>query len=321
MRTDEQRTSRTNHHPRGAAKWYDSVTALGPTDIQLDAGVWALLGPNGAGKTTFLELIAGQLKPSLGACSIGGEPCFANSDVLRRIGYAPSSDRLYDELTVNEFVFGMAKLSGLDDLHATERVDVMMQAFDLSGDQDRHIGDLSRGIRQRVKLAQAQVHDPDILLLDEPLSGTDPRSRFAIIENIRSFAKRGKLVIVSTHVLHEAEALTDNIILIAKGQLIATGDRKQIRELLDEHPHQIRIESSDARAIASALMNEPSIVATRLIAPNVLQVDAQSVEKAFDAIARSIVSGGLALDEMYSADDNLEAVFNYLLASRGPRPS
>ncbi len=201
------------------SKWYGRIAALQDVSLHLGPGVWGLLGPNGSGKTTFLQLAAGQLRPALGEILVCGERPFGNPKALRRIGLCPEADALYDELTGLEFVSLMAELSGFPKKEAIERAASSLDAFGLADAKDRRIGGYSRGMRQRAKLAQCVVHDPDVILLDEPLTGTDPASRHRILEEVKRRAEAGAVVLFSTHVLPEIEALTDRVLLIARGQL------------------------------------------------------------------------------------------------------
>jgi ABC-2 type transport system ATP-binding protein len=238
----------------GVSKWYGRVTALQDVSLQLSPGVWGLLGPNGSGKTTFMRLCAGLSKPSLGQLRVCGESPFANPEVLRRIGLCPEADALYDELTALEFVAAMAELAGYPRGVARDRAAKSLTDFGLEKAMERRMGGYSRGMRQRAKLAQAVVHDPDVLLLDEPLTGTDPTSRHLILEQIRMRADAGAVVLFSTHVLLEVEAVTEQLLLIARGQVVAQGKIHEIRELLDEHPHHIRVDCDRPRELAAAVL-------------------------------------------------------------------
>ncbi|MBX3268776.1 MAG: ABC transporter ATP-binding protein [Sandaracinaceae bacterium] len=302
------------------SRWYGKVTAISDVSLHLGPGIWGLLGPNGSGKTTFMRMVAGQIKPSTGKLTVCGEAPFGNPEVLRRIGYCPEADSLYDELTGLEFVSAMAELSGYPPAVAKKRAKDALEEFGLADAMDRAMGGYSRGMRQRAKLAQAIVHDPDVLLLDEPLTGTDPTSRQAILESLRRRATAGALVLFSTHVLPEIEALTDRVLLIARGQVVAQGEMQEIRELLDEHPHHIRVQCDRPRVLASALLaSEEGVVALHFPAPDLLEVRTWQPDETYRAIAAQVVEKGLALRSMTSPDANLEALFHYLVerANRG----
>ena len=296
------------------SRWYGKVTAISDVSLHLGPGIWGLLGPNGSGKTTFMRMIAGQIKPSTGKLNVCGASPFGNPEVLRRIGYCPESDSLYDELTGLEFVTAMAELSGYAPPTALKRAKDALKEFGLEDAMTRKMGGYSRGMRQRAKLAQAIVHDPDVLLLDEPLTGTDPSSRQTILASLKQRATDGALVLFSTHVLPEIEALTDRLLLIARGQVVAQGAMHEIRQLLDEHPHHIRVQCDRPRELASRLLaNENGVVALHFPSADLLEVRTWQPDQTYNAIMAQLVEGGFALRSITSPDANLEALFHYLV--------
>lgn len=302
------------------SKWYGRITAVSDVSLHLGPGIWGLLGPNGSGKTTFMRMVAGQIKPSVGKLLVAGERPFGNPRVLRRIGYCPEADTLYDELTALEFVTAMAELSGYTRATAQKRAKDALEELGLGEAMRRKMGGYSRGMRQRAKLAQAIVHDPDVLVLDEPLTGTDPASRQPILDALRARATQGAVVLFSTHVLPEIEAITDRLLLIARGQVVAQGAMQDIRELLDEHPHHIRVHCDRPRDLASALLaNEQGIVALHFPAPGVLEVRTWNPEETYQAVVEQIVKGGFQCQSITSPDATLEALFHFLVerANRG----
>lgn len=293
-------------------KWYGKITALQDVSLHLGPGIWGLLGPNGSGKTTFLQLCAGQLKPALGEVTICGHHPFGNTEALRVLGLCPEADAMYDELTALEFVTSMAELSGFDRREAAERAADALERFGLRDAMERRIGGYSRGMRQRAKLAQAVVHDPRVLLLDEPLTGTDPTSRHLILGELRRRADEGAVVLFSTHVLPEVEAITDRVLLIARGQLVAQGLVHEIRELLEEHPHHIRVYTPRPRELAAAVLGVEGIVGVQF-APFGVELMTYDPDATYDVITEKILELDLPFESISSPDANLEALFHYLV--------
>lgn len=301
------------------SKWYGKVTALQDVTLRLTPGVWGLLGPNGSGKTTFMRLVSGLSKPSLGEIRVCGEAPFANPSVLRRIGLCPEADALYDDLSALEFVSVMAELSGYARKDARERAAQALTDFGLQQAMTRKMGGFSRGMRQRAKLAQSVVHEPDVLLLDEPLTGTDPTSRQLILDQVRRRADAGAVVLFSTHVLHEVEALTEQLLLIARGQVVAQGRAHEIRDLLHEHPHHIRVECDRPRDLAAAVLasDDDGILAIGFPSSSEVEFETGAPDRTYDTVARMIVEGRFEVRSLTSPDASLEALFHYLVEKSG----
>jgi ABC-2 type transport system ATP-binding protein len=295
------------------SKWFGQVIGVNDVTLTVPAGVTGLLGPNGAGKSTLLKLVTGQLKPSKGHVLVFGEPIWQNPALFFRIGFCPEQDAFYERMSGLEWVTALVRLNGLDETNAVERARLALEMVDLSDVADKKIGAYSKGMRQRVKLAQALVHDPDLLILDEPLSGMDPIGRRKTIRLIREWARSGKSVLVSSHILHEIESMTANILLINQGRILAEGNVHQIRDLIDEHPHTVFIKAAQPRALARELLAENDVLSLKF------EEEALVVQTAkpdgFYARLTELAASGVhgPIYEVASPDDNLQAVFKYLV--------
>jgi ABC-2 type transport system ATP-binding protein len=299
-------------------KSYGRVIGLLDVTLDLQPGIWGLLGPNGSGKSSLLSMASGQLRPTNGEILICGEAPFGNPEVLRRIGLCPEADSLYEDLSALEFVSAMAGFSGMGRTEARERAAAALESFGLGAAMTRRMGGYSRGMRQRTKLAQAVVHDPDVLLLDEPLTGTDPTSRAVILEQVRKRAAAGALVLFSTHVLHEIEALTDRMLLIAQGQVVAVGAVNEIRAMLDEQPHHVRVDCARARDLAVSMVPSPEIVGIQFPTETSVEFLTQEPERTYGRVSRELAAKDYGLRAVTSPDATLERLFHYLV-ERGTR--
>jgi len=297
------------------SKWYGQVIGLNDVTVSVPPGITGLLGPNGAGKSTFMKLITGQLKPSKGSVRVLGEPIWGNQDLFFRIGFCPEQDAFYDRMTGFEWVTALVRLNGLDDAAARAAAERALTAVDLMDAAHKRIGAYSKGMRQRVKLAQSLVHDPDLLILDEPLSGMDPLGRRKTIRMIRDWAKQGKSLLVSSHILHEIESMTANILLINNGRILAEGNVHQIRDLIDEHPHTVYVRTDDPRGLARAFLARADVISLRL-EPGAVVVETGKPDEFYTSLTELVASGAAGtVEEVTSPDDNLQAVFKYLVKS------
>jgi ABC-2 type transport system ATP-binding protein len=295
------------------SKWYGQVIGLNDVSVDVPQGITGLLGPNGAGKSTFMKLITGQLKPSKGSVKVLGEPIWGNPHLFFEIGFCPEQDAFYDRMTGLEWITALVRLNGLDDPAADEAARRALTHVDLMDAADKKIGAYSKGMRQRVKLAQAIVHDPALLILDEPLAGMDPLARRRTIRLIRDWARAGKSVIVSSHILHEIESMTGNILLINNGRILAEGDVHQIRELIDEHPHTVSIRAAEPRALAREFLSFADVRSLKFEEGAVV-VETGKPDVFYARLTEIAASGEFgAIDEVTSPDDNLAAVFQYLV--------
>ena len=241
------------------SKWYGQVIGLNDVSVNVPPGITGLLGPNGAGKSTFMKLITGQLRPSKGVVKVLGEPIWGNPHLYFQIGFCPEQDAFYERMTGLEWVTALVRLNGLNEADAKAAAVRAMTIVDLMEAANKKIGAYSKGMRQRVKLAQAIVHDPDLLILDEPLSGMDPLARRKSIRLIRDWARAGKSIIVSSHILHEIESMTANILLINNGRILAEGDVHSIRDLIDEHPHTVYVRAEQPRVLAREFLTRDDV--------------------------------------------------------------
>jgi ABC-2 type transport system ATP-binding protein len=295
------------------SKWYGQVIGLNDVSVMVPSGITGLLGPNGAGKSTFMKLITGQLKPSKGSVQVLGEPIWRNPHLFFQIGFCPEQDAFYDRMTGLEWVKALVRLNGLGDTESADAARRALTAVDLMDAADKKIGAYSKGMRQRVKLAQAIVHDPALLILDEPLSGMDPLARRRSIRLIREWARAGKSIIVSSHILHEIESMTNNILLINNGRILAEGDVHHIRDLIDEHPHTVYVRADDPRRLAREFLARDDVMSLKF-EPGAVVVQTGKPDAFYARLTEMAASGEFGtIDEVTSPDDNLQAVFQYLV--------
>ncbi len=295
-----------------ASRWYGPVIALNDVSVRIEAGVTGLLGPNGAGKSTFLKLAAGQLAPSQGEVRLLGRPAWGSPEIFHRTGLCAEADAFWETLTGIQFVTGLLRLTGFDDAESRRRAEEALATVDLLEARDRKIGGYSRGMRQRVKLAQALAHDPDVLLLDEPVTGMDPVNRRRVVDLVKKLGREGRTIVVSSHILHEVEAMTRRVLLIHNGRILAEGDVREIRDLMDEHPHTVALRARDPRGLAAALVELPSVISLSFGAEGEwLTVQTSRPDELYGALLDAAVVAGVG--EMYSPDEDLESVFRYLV--------
>ncbi len=304
-----------------ASRWYGQVIGLNDVSCEIGPGLTALLGPNGAGKSTLLRLVTGQLRPTTGSVSVLGEQPFANTRVMAQLGYCPEIDSFYETMSGRQFVTLLGAMSGLSGAKLRERVAQSIERTGMSARCGGKLGGYSKGMRQRIKIAQALVHDPRILILDEPLNGLDPVGRKEVPTLLAALAQEGKCVVVSSHILYEVEQLTHNMLLIHRGRLLAQGDIFQIRALIDGHPHHISItvggapEAQGARALAKALLDLPFVLSVRFDEKNAarLEIATGQPEQFYARFPGVVRDGGFEVTSFHSPDNNLEAVFKYLV--------
>jgi len=295
------------------SKWYGQVIGLNDISLAVPPGITGLLGPNGAGKSTFMKLVTGQLKPSKGTITVLGQPIWNNPLLYARLGFCPEQDAFYDRMTGLEWVTALVSLNGVGESAARDMSVRALETVGLSDAADKKIGAYSKGMRQRVKLAQALAHDPELLILDEPLSGMDPLVRRRTIRLIKDWGRSGKSVLVSSHILHEIESMTSNILLINQGRILAEGNVHQIRDLIDEHPHTVFVRAENTRQLAREFLTDDQVLSLRFEDGGVV-VQTGRPDAFYARLTELAASGELGtIDEVTSPDDNLQAVFQYLV--------
>jgi ABC-2 type transport system ATP-binding protein len=299
----------------GVSKWYGNVIGLNKLTLRIPPGVTGLLGPNGAGKSTLLQLATGQLHPSQGRVRVLGHRAWNNPPLMRHVGLCPEQDAFYEWMTGRDFVRTCARLTGMGRRQATAAAEKALATVGMTEHMGRAIRGYSKGMRQRTKLAQALVHEPRVLFLDEPFTGTDPVARRDLQDVIRGLGAAGHSVVVSSHVLHEVEALTPNVILLHRGRLVAEGQVQQIRDLIDRHPHRIVLVCDDCRALAAKLVRWEDVEGVKMLRDGqAVLVETRRPDAFYARLPAVSLEDGTALCEVYSEDDNLEAVFKYLVS-------
>jgi ABC-2 type transport system ATP-binding protein len=320
------------------SKWYGPVLGVNQVTLELRSGITGLVGPNGAGKSTLMRLITGQLRPDLGAVRVRGLDAWSAA-AKRHVGYCPEVDAFYEEMSGRGFVESMALLCGYPRREARRRAAEALEQVGMAGRDSRRLRGYSKGMRQRIKLAQALLHDPDLLVLDEPLSGIDPVGRRELVELFRGLAGRGKCLLVSSHELEELEKMTDHIAIMARGRIAAVGGVAQIRERLDDHPSTIRVEvkreparsAAEAngagrapdrqRELAAALVSLPEVVGIELLDDGEgpdgpvmrVLVRARNPQRFYQGLTRLVLEDWYEVVHLQALDESTQAVVGYLL--------
>ncbi|HET9897974.1 MAG TPA: ABC transporter ATP-binding protein [Streptosporangiaceae bacterium] len=297
---------------RQVSRWYGNVVAVNDVTMTIGPGVTGLLGPNGAGKSTIVHMVAGLLEPSRGTLAVGGEQSWRNPELRRRVGLVLDRDTVYSFLTGSEFVTAIARLHKLPDAPAAARRAIGI--VDLAEAAGRRISTYSKGMAQRIKVAAALVHDPEIIVLDEPFNGMDPRQRLHLMSLLETLGGQGRVILFSSHILEEVERLAGTIQVIVGGRLAASGDFRAIRRLMTSRPHVFVVRSSDDRELARALIRSDAVTGVE-VTPRGLTVRTADYGKFTREIAGVSREQGVRLRELLPADESLESVFGYLVAS------
>jgi ABC-2 type transport system ATP-binding protein len=297
------------------SKWYGPVIGVNQVTLELHAGTTGLVGHNGAGKSTLMRLAAGQLRPDLGDVQVMGRAAWT-AEAKRHVGYCPDDDRFYEEMSGRQFVEAMARLCGYDGRAARRRTGELLELVGMDGRAERRVRGYSKGMRQRIKLAAALVQDPELLLLDEPLSGIDPIGRQESIGLFRDLAARGKCLLISSHELEELEKLTDHVTIMAHGRIAAVGTLAQIRDLLDAHPLSVLVAADDSREVAKTLLDHPDVVGVELGQDDTLVVQARNPRQFFHDFGRLVVEENWNVRRLEPLDESAHAILGYLLGGR-----
>ena len=310
-------------HFENVSKWFGSVIGLNQVSLELSAGITGLVGANGAGKSTLLRLATGQQKPSLGRVLVRGVDAW-NWRAKALVGYCPDNDNFYEDLSGREFVLSMARLCGFSRSVAHHRTEELLERVGMTDRANRSIRGYSKGMRQRIKLAQALLSNPALLVLDEPLSGIDPLGRQEMLELFRGLAAEGKCLLISSHELEELEKLTERVIVLARGRIAAAGTLTQIRDLLDDQPLSIRIDSTEPRRLMALLSVHPEVVGVdlepKLIADGEttpIVIRARNPRRFFEELGKLVVSENLDVRRLEPLDDSAHAILGYILGGSG----
>jgi ABC-2 type transport system ATP-binding protein len=295
-----------------ASRWYGPVIALNDVTTVVEPGVTGLLGPNGAGKSTFLKLAAGLLAPSQGEVRLLGRPAWGTPQLYHQVGLCPEVDAFWEGLTGEQFVTALVRLCGYGEAESTRRAHAALEQVALMDAKGRKVGGYSKGMRQRLKLAQALAHDPQVLLLDEPLSGMDPVNRRRTVDLVKRLGREGRTVLVSSHILYEVESMTRRVLLIHNGRVLAEGDVREIRDLMDEHPHTVSLRAKHPRVLARAVVGSAHVLSLSFGPEGEwLTVQTARPDEFYGALPEAALEAGVT--ELYSPDEDLESVFRYLV--------
>jgi ABC-2 type transport system ATP-binding protein len=296
----------------GVSKWFGSIVAVSDVSFEIGAGVTALLGPNGSGKSTLLRLLCGLARPSAGSVSVNGRDPRVDLGITREIGLAPQQESVFEPLTAREFVRLSAVLQRLPDPDAAAVA--ALETVELDPADRRKLPTYSKGMRQRVKLAQAIVHDPSVIVLDEPLSGLDPRQQLHMIELFHQLGAAGRCVIVASHVLEEVARFGSNVLVLAKGKLAASGDYRHIRALMDDRPRRVLVRTTEPQRLGAELVRTGAAVGVRIDGADRLVLDTEDARSLGRALAPVARAQGATVLEVRAVDEDLEDVFRYLVS-------
>jgi ABC-2 type transport system ATP-binding protein len=295
-------------------KCYGQVIGINNISLSIKSGVTGFLGPNGAGKSTLLKILTGLLKPTQGTATLWGDPVWNNFKLNKKIGYCPEHEDFYPHLTGFDFVYFMVRMHGFSQSEAKDRALKAIETVDMSETKNKRIGAYSKGMRQRIKLAQAIAHEPELLFLDEPLAGMDPLGRRETIQLIKQWGNNGKAVVVSSHILHEVEEMTNSILLINHGNIIAEGDIYEIRRLIDNHPLHVTIGCDNPNLLTSKLLEYDDVLSVQFDRErSEVCIQTNQPDDFHRRLPKLALDNKISIFSLQSPDENLQAVFEYLV--------
>lgn len=293
------------------SKWFKAVRGVSDISFEFEGGVLGLLGPNGAGKSTLLKLLSGQCKPTRGDIYVFGERIWNNYPLMKRIGFSPEQDNFYEWQTGRAFLEFLGTLAQIPQKDLAQQVNRALDLTDMTVNANRPISTYSKGMRQRLKVAQALLHNPDLIILDEPLNGTDPEGRHKLVELVKDLGKQGKHIIVSSHILHEVDSMTDNILLLLNGHVKACGRTSDLRKLFGEKPTKVHLRCPHERALAKVFAEENSVQSLQILS-NELVLEITNLTEFYQRLSDLIRERVIEIEEIFIPDENLEAIFKYL---------
>ncbi len=296
----------------GVSKWYGPVIAVNHVMLRLGQGITGLVGPNGAGKSTLIRLLTGQVRPSIGRVRVRGRDAWS-AGAKSYLGYCPDVDAFYEEMPGRRFVRTLARLHGLGRRRAAARTEEVLEEVGMTDRADRPLAAYSKGMRQRIKLAQALIHDPELIVLDEPLNGVDPVGRRELASMLHRLAARGKAILISSHVLEEMDDLADRVTFMYRGRLLASGSPAEIREMLEDHPLKVRVWTPETRKLAARLLAAESVRAAEIELRGSLLLDVAHPQDFFKLLTGVVVDEGFCVEEFRVIDASTQAVFDYLM--------
>tara|TARA_Y100000758_G_scaffold247861_1_gene183900 strand:+ start:90 stop:1031 length:942 start_codon:yes stop_codon:yes gene_type:complete len=298
-------------------KNYGSVQGISNISLEMESGITGILGPNGAGKSTTMKIILGLSRPSRGIVRVNGNDPFTDWKLKRKFGFVPEYDCFYEHMSGLDYVSYFLRMHDVDKEKAEKMARKALSELGLGDAMERRIDTYSRGMRQKTKVARATVFDPDILIMDEPFQGADPTTRGLLMKKLTEWADKGKTILISSHILHDVQSLTDNIMLINNGKMLAYGDRHEIRKLMDNIPRPISIvplRKGNLRNLAKRFLDEKWTKATIIDEENnELTVETDQSEEVYKKLPIILQNEKISVEKIYSEDDSLDSLYTKLV--------